>query len=128
MKLHNGVDASASQSNNTKVLLNPHMQEIQQGDIGFFIARNPLHITQIFDHFSKAALLYGQTGPRSREFMLSQRALTGSFSIGKTRLRAKVTDKTFTPSRPRTDSKRDGYVSALPVLKYPPRMKKLQVS
>ena len=34
---------------------------------------------------------------------------TGSFSIGKTRLRAKVTDKTFTPSRPRTDSKRDGY-------------------
>ena len=98
VKLHNGVDASASQSNNTKVLLNPHMQEIQQGDIGFFIARSPLHITQIFDHFSKAALLYGQTGPRSREFMLSQRALTSSFSIGKTRLRAKVTDKTFTPS------------------------------
>ena len=75
MKLYNGVNASASQSDTIKVLLNPHMQEIQQGDIGFFIARSPLHITQIFNHFSKAALLYGQTGPRNREFMLNQRAL-----------------------------------------------------
>ena len=83
MKLYNGVDASASQSNNTKVLLNPHMQEIQQGDIGFFIARSPLHITQIFNHFSKAALLYGQTGPHNREFMLNQRALLVAFRLGK---------------------------------------------
>ena len=108
VNLYNGVNASASQSDTIKVLLNPHMQEIQQGDIGFFIARSPLHITQIFNHFSKAALLYGQSGPHNHEFMLNQRVFTGSFSIGKTRLRAKVTDKTFTPSRPRTGIKRGG--------------------
>jgi hypothetical protein len=90
------IGSNQSSGRAQQILLNPYKEKIQRNDVGFFIARSALHITQIDNHFTKAALLYGQHGPGfvSNDFLVEQNALTAT----NTRLRAKVTNK-FTPGR-----------------------------
>ena len=90
------------------VMLNPYNEKIKRNDIGYFIARGALHISQIDNHFTKAALLYGQHGPGfiSSDFLAEQNASTADFRSNR-RLRAKVADKSiglYTPGRPSSKS------------------------